>query len=235
MERGGNTLRIAICDDEQNDLLQLQDMVINYCLPTIPEISCFESASALFDTAKCIQYDLVLLDIEMESPNGYEIARKLIEQDHKPLIIFVTNSMAYTIRGYGVAFRYLTKPLDKGQLWEALDAAIKETAANRFIFAVDGNSHILTMDEIYYFEVFNHHTILHTVDTEYVFRATLKEVVAQLPLGYFGIPHQSYIVNFNHIKTATSKDIQLTNGSCIPVSRRKQKDFENQLHQYLGR
>lgn len=228
-------MRIAICDDEQSDLLHLQKLLTDYFLPDTAEIDCFSAAKELFEAAKKVRYDLALLDIEMEDPNGYEIACKLIEQDREPLIIFVSNSMAYTIRGYGIALRYLTKPLEKELLWTALDAATKEIAANRFTFSVDGTSHILTMDQIYYFEVFNHHTVLHTLDSEYVFRATLKEVVSQLPAGYFGMPHQSYIVNFNHIKTATSKDIQLTNGACIPMSRRKQKDFELQLHQYLGR
>ena len=228
-------MRVAICDDEHSDLLHLQKMLADYFLPGTAVIDCFSAAKELFESAMNVQYDLALLDIEMEGPNGYEIACKLIEQDSAPLIIFVTNSMAYTIRGYGIAFRYLTKPLDKEMLWAALDAATKEIAANRFTFSVDGTSYILTMDQIYYFEVFNHHTVLNTMDSEYVFRATLKEVVSQLPAGYFGMPHQSYIVNFNHIKTATVKDIQLTNGACIPMSRRRQKDFELQLHQYLGR
>ena len=91
------------------------------------------------------------------------------------------------------------------------------------------------MKDIYYFEVFNHHTILHTMDQEFTFRATLKEIVADLPAGYFGSPHQSYLVNFMHVQTAMAGELHLTNGAVVPVSRRRQQEFEDQLHGYLGR
>lgn len=228
-------MRIAICDDENHDLIALETMTKEYFAPKRMDLSVFSSAAELYDAAGKKPFDLVILDIEMESPNGYEIACKLISHKPKPLIIFVTNSMAYTIRGYGVAFRYLPKPLITEQFRDAMDAAVKELNANRFIFSADGTDHVVKMEDIYYLEVFNHHTVLHTMDAEYTFRATLKEVQAVLPAGYFGMPHQSYVVNFSHVKTASPKQIQLTNGSCIPVSRRKQKEFEGQLHQYLGR
>ena len=120
-------------------------------------------------------------------------------------------------------------------MYSVLDTAIKEVTANRFVFTAEGTARIIRLEEIYYIEVFNHYIILHTVDREYPFRATLKDVLSQLPAGYFGMPHQSYIVNFAHIKTATSSDLHLTNGSTIPISRRRQKDFTEQFYLYLGR
>lgn len=228
-------MRVAICDDESKDLLELQTAIDQYDSADSIEISLFSSASELYAAAKNKNFDIAILDIEMKAPNGYEIAKRLVDQKPVPIIIFLTNSMAYTIRGYGVAFRYLTKPINQEQLNRALSAAICEVTANRFVFSVDGTSHVVRMDDIYYFEVFNHHTILHTMDGEYTFRATLKDVLSKLPGGYFGTPHQSYIVNFSHVKTAKPKEVHLTNGAMIPISRRKQVDFENQFHAYLGR
>lgn len=228
-------MRIAICDDDPRDLDQMKGLIADYYLPSQTRIDSFSSAAELYEAARALRYDIVILDIEMEKPNGYEIAQKLIAQKPKPLIIFVTNSMEYTVRGYGVAFRYLPKPIDKGYLWDALDAAVREVTANRFVFCVDTASHVLHLEEIYYFEVFNHHTVLHTADGAFAFRATLREVLTQLPAGYFGMPHQSYIVSFAHIKTATSREIHLTNGACVPISRRRQKAFDEQFHLYLRR
>ena len=129
----------------------------------------------------------------------------------------------------------MTKPIIQTQLNKALNAAISEAKANRFIFTADGISHVVRMNDIYYFEVFNHHTVLHTMDREFTFRATLKEITTDLPRGYFGSPHQSYLVNFVHIKTVMAKELHLTNGAVVPVSRRRQQEFEDQLHAYLGR
>lgn len=228
-------MRIAICDDDANDLQAVQTALAQYDTAGNIEISSFAKASDLFAVNKKIPFDIAILDIEMKAPNGYEIAQKLVEQESAPIIIFLTNSTAYAIRGYGIAFRYLTKPIEYGALNKALDAAVCEAKANSFSFTADGISHIVRMKDIYYFEVFNHHTILHTMDQEYTFRATLKEIVTDLPSGYFGSPHQSYIVNFMHVKTAMAGELHLTNGAVVPVSRRRQQEFEDQLHGYLGR
>lgn len=228
-------MRIAICDDEQHDLEFLHMILRNYDLKRQFKISCFSTASKLLEAAKVMQFDIVLLDIVMSSPNGYEAALELRKYSAPPLIIFATNSMDYTVQGYGVAFRYIPKPLTLEKLTPALDAAISDVRANRFTFTVNGVSHILHMQDVYYIEVFNHIAILHTMDAEYSLRASLKELLVQLPQGYFGLPHQSYIVNFLHIRTATAQQVVLTNGAHLPVSRRRQVDFMHQLHSYLGR
>lgn len=225
-------MRVAVCDDEQDDLNQIIAAVSAYGML---KIFGFANSKDLLDAVERTSFDLVILDIEMPGMNGYDAAVKLRSMARQPLIIFLTNSVAYTLRGYGVSFRYLTKPINREQIYSALDSAIREIQANRFMFQVDGTSRVVPMDEIYYLEVFNHHTILHTMDQSFTFRATLKEILAQLPSGYFGVPHQSYVVSFYHIQTATGTEIQLTNGAVIPMSRRKKLEFERQFHQYLGR
>ena len=228
-------MRIAICDDEETDLLALKEAVNAFDLSGSIEVCAFSSAAALYSAEIRKKFDIAILDIEMAPPNGYAIAKKLVEANPAPIIIFLTNSMAYTLRGYGIAFGYLTKPIEQAQLNSALSAAVKEASAKRFVFSANGSSHVIRMEDIYYFEVFNHHTILHTMDQAYTFRATLKEIMMELPLGYFGSPHQSYIINFSHVKTAMAKEIHLTNGATIPISRRKQQEFDNQLRMYLRR
>lgn len=228
-------MRIAICDDDKADLHALQKAVSIFDQCGTLDICAFSSAAELYKSEMAKNFDIAILDIEMPPPNGYDIAKQLVETGSAPIIIFLTNSMSYTLRGYGIAFRYLTKPIDQTQLNNALSAAVKERSAKRFIFSVDGSSHIIRMEDIYFFEVFNHHTILHTIDQAYTFRATLKDIMTDLPMGYFGAPHQSYIVNFNHVKTATAKEIHLTNGAVIPIARRKQQEFEKQFRMYLRR
>lgn len=228
-------MRIAICDDDKVDLHALQKAVSIFDQCGTLDICAFSSAAELYKSEMAQNFHIAILDIEMPPPNGYDIAKRLVETGSAPIIIFLTNSMSYTLRGYGIAFRYLTKPIDQTQLNNALSAAVKECSAKRFIFSVGGSSHVIRMEDIYFFEVFNHHTILHTIDQAYTFRATLKDIMTELPMGYFGAPHQSYIVNFNHVKTAMAKEIHLTNGAVIPIARRKQQEFEKQFRMYLRR
>lgn len=228
-------MRIAICDDDPIDLEALEKAVHTFDSGNNLEVCTFSRAADLYLSEEKKKFDIAILDIEMAPPNGYEIAKKLAEADSGPIIIFLTISMAYTLRGYGVAFRYLTKPIDQAQLNDALSAAIKESSAKKFVFSADGSSYMIPMEDIFYFEVSNHYTTLYTMDQSYTFRATLKEILSKLPVGYFGTPHHSYIVNLTHIKTATAQELHLTNGMVVPVSRRRQKEFEKQLYAYLGR
>ncbi len=228
-------MNIAICDDDIQDLNILSSLVKQYSQLHLFEIHCFTSAESLYNNSKLTHFDIIILDIEMPGPNGYEIAKRLIKDEPKPLIIFVTNSMEYTIIGYGIAFRYIPKPLSYEKLSDALNIAINEVHSNRFVFYLEGISHVLRIEDIYYFEVFEHNIHIHTLNTEYAFRDTLKNILSKLPPGYFGIPHQSYVVNFHHIQHAGSTEIQLTNGTHIPISRRKATQFQNAFHKYLGR
>ncbi len=228
-------MRIAVCDDEEKDLLTLKAAVHSFDTAGSIEVFPFSNAVDLYVENEKEIFDIAILDIEMAPPNGYEIAAKLVEADPAPIIIFLTNSMAYTLKGYGIAFRYLTKPVDQTQLNNALLAAVKEVSSKHFMFSLDGSSHMIRMDDIFYFEVFNHHSILHTMDQSYTFRASLKEIMPKLPAGYFGVPHQSYIINFSHVNTVTTKELHMTNGAVIPISCRKQRDFDLQLQMYLGR
>lgn len=114
-------MRIAICDDEPNEQRQLEAYIQAYNASLQYEL--FSSAQSLWDASKTYYYDIIFMDIEMESPNGYEVATWLMQYNEKPLIIFVTKSDDYTIRGYGVAFRYLKKPITYNDFCRVLELA----------------------------------------------------------------------------------------------------------------
>lgn len=228
-------MRIALCDDNLQDLNELECTLRTFSDLGEIEVVSFQSAAELYSQWDSQSFHIAILDIEMPAPNGFEIAKQLSAKEAAPIIIFLTQSMAYSLRGYGVAFRYLTKPIDLQELHDALCSAIAEAKSKRFAFEIDGTSNIIRMEDIYFFEIFNHYTVLHTMDREYVFRATLKEVYSALPPGYFASPHQSYIVNFAHIRTLKTNELHLTNGSVIPVSRHRQKEFKKLFYAYLGR
>ena len=93
-------MRIAVCDDEMQERQILLDLIHRY--DSGLQVEAFSSASALQTAMASCFFDIIFMDIEMESPNGFEVARALTEAPggEKPLIIFVTKSGDYTIRGY---------------------------------------------------------------------------------------------------------------------------------------
>lgn len=223
-------MKIAVCDDNADDLRQMAELAANYDPQT--EIFSYSSAQALYDSGET--FDAVLLDIEMEAPNGYDIALRMAREENHPIIIFATNSAAYAVRGYGLAIRYLLKPLCLETLSEALDAAAQELRNSRLTVTLDGNAYVLNVQDIRYLEVLGHRLTLHTTEGVFSFRASLKDITAQLPGRWFASPHQSYVVNLLHIRSTSKTEITLTDGTKIPLSRRRQQEFFHSFHRFLG-
>ena len=98
-------MRIAICDDEDQERLNIEALVKRYAREL--SIVLFSSADELLAAAKTTFFPLIFLDIEMDDTNGFDAAEELMSGSAKPLIVFVTKSTEYTIRGYDVAFHYL--------------------------------------------------------------------------------------------------------------------------------
>ena len=71
-------LKIAICDDEQNQIEYLSGVVSDWARKNrhIVEVKCYPSAkSFLFDYSQEKDFDILFLDIEMPEMNGMELAK----------------------------------------------------------------------------------------------------------------------------------------------------------------
>lgn len=228
-------LRLGICDDETQDLAQILDMVKRYDEDCQLQITTFLHAKDLLYAAKTSGFDITILDIEMESPTGFDIAKKLISMPNPPIVIFATKSNAYALKGYGVAIRYLQKPVAQEAFFEAMDAAISDATAHRLTFQMDASLVSVHLRDIQYIETFGHYAIVHTADEAYRFRSTLKEVMSRLPKGYFASPHKSYVVNMEHIRSATASEITLDCDAVVPIGRKRMQEFNDALYHFLGR
>ena len=226
---------IALCNDDETDLNSTLNILKDYDQNGALDVTIFTSAIELFNSCQIINFDVAILDIEMTSPNGYEIAQQLVKQQSHPLIIFLTKSSSYSVIGYGIAFRYVTKPVDRSLFYAVLDDTISWISASRFTFTSGSGKRIWKYSDILYFEVFKHYVTLYTKDESFTMRLPLSKVLSTLPQGFFCTPHHSYIVNCAYIKSADSSNVYLTNGIILPISRRMRSEFEKQLHLYLRR
>lgn len=228
-------LRVGICDDETQDLVQILEQVKQYDKDGQLQITTFLHARDLLDGAKASGFDIAVLDIEMEPPTGFDVAKELIAMPDPPVILFATKSNAYAMKGYGVAIRYLQKPVTQEDFFEAMDAAVADATAHRLTFQIDTELVSVHLRDIQYMETFGHYTVLHTAKESYRFRSTMKEVMSRLPKGYFASPHKSYVVNLEHIRSATATEIRLDSGAVLPIGRRRMQEFNDTLYRFLGR
>lgn len=97
-------MKIAICDDQQVFIDRLKNL-ISY---EEAEIYVFNSGDKLLMSD--INFDIILLDIEMPGTDGLSVAAKLYQRNRKTLLLFITSHREYSTKGYEFrAFRYVLK------------------------------------------------------------------------------------------------------------------------------
>jgi two-component system response regulator LytT len=225
-------MNIAICDDEQKDA----EILVKYFQLMLPnsDIIVFHAAKDLLNAFTTKYIDLIFLDIEMAPPNGYEIGKQLSQFTPKPLIIFTTNSLQHAVLGYGIAFRYLTKPISFDVFQQTFQEALPFLISKKISLSYNGTKKIISVNEIIYFESLAHHVIFHlSTGSTYEIKSSISQEIAKLPGTIFLQVHKSFCININFVDKYNTSTVTMTDGTEIPISRNNQKIFAEHLMKSL--
>lgn len=136
--------KIAICDDsvmDQNYVLNIMQEWAANRKHTI-QANTFPSAeSFLFHYIDEKDYDILLLDIEMDGMDGVSLAKRIRQDNESVQIVFITGFPDFISEGYEVsALHYLMKPVSAEKLFTVLDKATANLGKTdkTVIFTVDG-------------------------------------------------------------------------------------------------
>lgn len=225
-------MKIAICDDVSADLRLLQTYCSRYD-PGIPAAA-FSSGEALLAAYDEEFYDLVFLAAEMERMDVLSLAGRLLSLPRRPLIVFTARSLHYAVHGYGIAMRYLPKPVSYDTFCEVMALALERLLPKRISIFSGGEQLLVPVKEILYFEVLRHQVCAHLSQGESISaRGTLSEIIRQLPHSAFVQPHKSYYINLEYVARLTPQGIVMTNGDLIPIGRSRKDDFRLRLRAYM--
>ena len=125
-----STLRAIVVDDEQ-----LARDELCFQLQQIGEVEVVAQAGNGVEALTAIERsdpDLVFLDVQMPGLTGFEVARRLLEDDQAPAVVFVTAFDQHAIEAFEVnAVDYLLKPVDATRLEQAVQRARKRLTSDR--------------------------------------------------------------------------------------------------------
>ena len=77
-----------------------------------------------------LEPDLLFLDVQMPGLTGFEVARRLIQEELVPQIVFVTAFDQYAVDAFSVnAVDYLLKPVDSARLAQTLERVHRRLAS----------------------------------------------------------------------------------------------------------
>lgn len=215
--------KIAICDDMEEDVKYISSAVNRWAKREniTVDIETFPSAeSFLFRYAEQKAFDILLLDVEMPSMNGVELAKRIRQDNEAVQIVFITGYTDYIAEGYEVsALHYLVKPLSEIKLFEVLSRAVFKIRKNEksLFLSVSGEMVRIPIYEIKYLEVQQNYVTVHA-KKDYTIKKTLGEFERELDERFYRMG-RSFIVNLSYIDKITKIDVYLSDGSIIPLPR----------------
>lgn len=216
-------IKIGLCDDEACVHETVSDMIKKYQEERGCNIEVIQFFSAMELLAAEENIQILLLDIDMPQMDGIEAAFRLRAQDKNCRIIILTSKRerfkdAFKIRAY----RFVTKPIDIGELEEALDDArdtlLGYTQVELKIGTVTCKAFQYQID---YLQACGDYVKIHVGGNVYESTRTLKSWKEELDSRLFIDCHKSYIANLKSVKKAQKDAFLLENGEKIPIARRR--------------
>ena len=231
-------IHIAIVEDEALYMEQLKNYIEKYSKESDMEfkVTYFQDGDEIAVNYSA-DYDIILMDIQMQFMDGMTAAKKIREMDSKVILIFVTNMIQYAVQGYQVdALDYIVKPVEYFSFTQKLNRAIERIGTNskHYISATteDGIRKV-NIDDILYIESSGHYLNFITMTEIYETRGTMKYMEDLLELHDFCRIHKGYLVNMKHVEGVKESDCIIC-GRKLPVSRNNRKNFMERLTDYIG-
>jgi len=113
-------LRSLVVDDEPLAVELMQDLLAGE-----PDIEVVDTAASGRQGLSGIRRhapDLVFLDVEMPGLSGFDVVASLQEDDHMPLVVFVSAFDKYALEAFDVnAVDYILKPVERCRLRKTLE------------------------------------------------------------------------------------------------------------------
>ena len=222
-------MQVAFVDDDPNELNILRTYMSSLTDSATTSIDEFSNGDDFLSHWTAGLYDLVVLDIFMENLTGVDVAREIRKTDSNVRIVFCTTSNEFASESYEVnACYYLHKPFGEENVKNMLDRLnLTELELSRSISLPDGQSVILR--DIIYADYTSHRMTFHCKKCgEIVSRLSFAEIEPKLcAYPYFYSPSRGVIINFYEVSTQKDDTFVMSDGSYLPISRRKAKDVIN--------
>lgn len=232
-------LHIAVCDDEESFVQNLKEQLMRYAQECAQQIR----VTVFYDGSELVNgydpsIDLVFLDIQMNRMDGLAAAERIRQMDGEVGIIFLTTLTRYALEGYKYqATNYIIKPMKYARLKAEMDRWMQRRPAKEspsLVVVNDSGRYRVLLKELKYVETFNRNLLLHTEKENILCYRSMKEMERELAGSGFVRCHTSYIVNLFFVKGVKKLEIELLDGTQLPISQPKRKEFMEKLTEYWG-
>jgi len=241
--------KTAIIIEDEMDAQHLLTSIINeYSY----EVEVVASASNIVEGKSLIEStnpDIVFLDIQLGDKTGFELLDSVSNKSFK--LIITTAYQEFAVKAFKYeAIDYILKPYSPKSILNALDKVKKQTVdgdvykkLEALLTAQNQNSKIslptsegyvmVNPEDIVHVAADRSYSHVHfTTKKKLVLSKPLKEIETLLTSSNFFRPHTSHLINMNQLEMYNKEDggyAIMTNGSQVPISRRRKTEFLQKL------
>jgi two-component system, LytTR family, response regulator len=228
------TLRAVIVDDEplarEGVALHLREE------PDVEIVAMCADGDEAVTAIRELSPDLVFLDVRMPGRSGFDVIQE-IGIERMPAVIFLTAYEQHALHAFRVnAIDYLLKPLDRGQIIEAMARARRNLAqrdlmkrttelasllgqlgkesspqenasrSGRVLVRTGGNVHVINPDEIVWVEADGDYVTLHAGGKPHLLRESLRNMEVRLAPHGFQRIHRSILVSIRRVRELAANE-----------------------------
>ena len=231
-------IKIAICDDEEACRGNMQMMCRAFFEERkhsveAPDIQVFSSGKEMI--ASGMDYDILLLDIEMPGQDGINIKEYFETNRKQTRIIFTTSHKERVLEAFGKnVVSFLVKPLEKESFQKVMEKALSDICGPVLEIEENGTTFLIPIRQIKYIEAQDKYTLAVTEEGEYLMRRTMKFWENALPCQDFVRIHKSYLVNLEYFEKK-GEEVLLDQGKSVRISRLKKEEIMEKYKEFLRR
>lgn len=230
-------LQCILVDDEPNNIESLSLLLEH--VPGVDVLHCFTSPEEAYHHILRNPPNILFLDVEMPGMNGFELLERL--PDLPMSVIFVTAYNDFAVKAFRAnAIDYVLKPILFSDLKSALDKAKEQQARrepqkviaeNRIALPTAKGIEFIQAAMILRLQGAGAYTEIFLLNgNKMLVSGNLGEFETMLqPHGFFRC-HSSHMINPRYLTRYLKEDggsLVMSDGSTVPVSRRKKDDFLN--------
>lgn len=240
--RTSERLRVAVVDDDPQD----RDHLVSHLrraeheCPMRFEVRTFTDGRDLVRRYRA-EFDLILLDVQMQYLDEFETARLIRNLDPAVAIVFVTNMAAQATRGYEVdALHYLVKPVAYFPLSQVVARCVhrkRRPSGSAVLLPTQGGvARVPLADIVHVATAARHHIDVHALDRTHSFSGTIRALEQDLsPEAGFFRSNSCYLVNLAHVLELRPSSCIVTGGAELTVSRSRRRAFTEALTDAIAR
>lgn len=219
-------INVAICDDDREFCERLSNYIEElYFDKHNLLVDIYTDCDTLLERIKTDNYDIILLDIEFgNNSEGIHTGNRIRDEilNDYIQIIYISAKSDYAMKLFDSRpLNFLTKPIDKRELYKSMNKAIKlcNDCVGVLKFKISGEYFkLMTKDIIYVTKKLRKIQIV-TKSGNYEYYGKLEDIDKQLSNVHFVKVHKGVIVNVSCIKAYRRDGITLVTGELLPVSR----------------